>query len=291
MANLRQSQKCPRCENAVLNGKYKCGKCGTWVLTVEKSTKTKSYKTEDDGSVLLSDVTSAAAARIHTPMCGLIWGRSVLEDKKVVTGMVNTSVTLLGGNKGAGKSTLVLQLMGQFAEVTGRESLYITCEQANPEVKLNADRIKIPNQNRIRMVEALSGTSNVASIIENRKPGAAVIDSLRGMVGDDSNLALEACKLCKVLAVEYECPIIVIQHVTKQEEIAGSNDDQHEVDTVMILTAEGGKGDLRSLYVEKNRFGQAHITQQFRMTEFGMELSGQVLQAGWDEVEEDDEED
>jgi len=226
-------------------------------------------------------VTSASANRIHTNLCGPIWGISKLENGFDLTGVVNTSVTLIGGDRGAGKSTLMNQLLDEISISLGRESLYIACEEAREEIKLRADRLKLQNSHLVRIVEALSGASNIADLISIRKPCAVALDSLRGMVGDDKNDSIEVCKRCKVLAVENHCPIFILQHVTKDEQIAGSNDDQHEVDTVMTFFPE--HGDVRLLEVQKNRFGRAFIGQRFLMTPTGLRISGGLVMPGEDE--------
>jgi predicted ATP-dependent serine protease len=287
MRTNQQVKFCKRCESPVPQGKFKCGKCGMWVLRDAEAIINRAVEgVEDDGTILLSNVKSAAADRLCTPICGAIWGTSKLDDGTCINGVVRTSVTLLGGMRGAGKSTLLTKALSEFSIVLNRETMYITCEESLPEIKLRSDRIEIPNPHQIRMVEALSGCSSVAQLIENRKPCAVVLDSLRGLVGSDQGAALEACKLCKVLAVDNHCPIIIVQHVTKDEQISGSNDDQHEVDTVMTFFPT--VGDIRLLEVQKNRFGRAFIGQKFLMTDQGLRLVGDLVLPDADNPTESD---
>lgn len=242
---------------------------------------------EPDGTILLSDVTSADADRIETATCGEIWGSTIDEQGKVIArGIVRTSVNLLGGKRGAGKSTLVRQILSEVSAKLDRESLYIACEESNPEIKLNTERIRVANMHQIRMLQALSGAANVAEVIAARKPCIAVIDSLRGLIGPDQAAANEACKLCKIIAVENTCPIVIIQHVNKDDDISGSSDDQHDVDSVMTFFPE--VGNIRLLDVEKNRFGQAFIGQRFQMTARGLVAIPGLVGTNEGEEKEDD---
>jgi predicted ATP-dependent serine protease len=90
-------------------------------------------------------------------------------------------------------------------------------------------------------------------------------------VGDDESAATHVLKLCKLQAVALTAPVIVVQHINKKEQIAGRMSDQHDVDTVMTFFAEGK--ERRVLTVEKNRFGEAFISQSFMMTPQGLVVS------------------
>lgn len=269
-----QYKKCPRCQFSVAANSKKCTHCNSYLHDLPK-TNQKSDGVDPDGTILLSNVKSASVDRLETHLCGPIFGTSILDDGRKFSGVIRTSANLIGGDRGAGKSTLATQIVSEISFREDRETLYVACEEANAEVKLRGDRLEIPNLHQIRIVNALSGVSNVADVVAKRRPAAVVIDSLRGLVGDDSAASGEACKLSKRLAVEFKCPFFLIQHVTKDEEIVGSNDDQHEVDCVMKFFVESG--DIRVLTVEKNRFGRAYIDQKFMMTQTGLKMIGGVV--------------
>jgi|SRR5271157_4086997 len=278
MRQAVQVKKCPRCGFSIPSSSQKCIHCGIYVFSTLSHRKSEVGGLDPDGTILLSNVKSAIVDRVETHLCGAIFGTSVLDDGRKYNGVIRTSANLIGGNRGAGKSTLATQIVSEISLLEDRETLYVACEEANAEVKLRGDRLKIPNMNQIRIVNALTGASNVADVVAKRKPAAVVIDSLRGLVGDDAAASGEACKLSKRLAVEFHCPFFLIQHVTKDEEIVGSNDDQHEVDCVMKFfpTRAEGESDIRILTVEKNRFGRAFIEQCFQMTEIGLVMVGSV---------------
>jgi len=269
-----QVKKCHRCGFSLPSNVKKCTHCNVYVLGSDKPAQ-KSDGADPDGTILLSNVKSASVDRLETHLCGAIFGTSILDDGRKYSGVIRTSANLIGGDRGAGKSTLATQIVSEISAREDRETLYVACEEANAEVKLRGDRLEIPNLHQIRIINALSGVSNVADVVAKRRPAAVVIDSLRGLVGDDSAASGEACKLSKRLAVEFKCPFFLIQHVTKDEEIVGSNDDQHEVDCVMKFFVESG--DVRILTVEKNRFGRAYIDQRFMMTQTGLQMLGGVV--------------
>jgi DNA repair protein RadA/Sms len=279
MAKGKQVKTCVKCDSTMASHLDRCPVCRAWNWSESANKPDSTVKgIEPDGTILLSEVESADAKRIHTAICSDIFGKSVLDDGSVLTGIVNTSVILIGGGRGAGKSTLMTQTLSEISAATQRETMYIACEEALAEIKLRGRRLGIPNMHQIRMVEALSGASNVHELVHRRKPAAVVLDSLKGMVGDDTLASLEACKLCKIIAVENSCPVIIIQHVTKDDQIAGSNDDQHEVDTVATFFAENNT--FRLLEIEKNRFGQAYIGQRFVMSDKGLTLVGGLVGLG-----------
>ena len=223
---------------------------------------------DPDGTVLLSNVRSAAHSRLATGFAQDLFGKSRLPDGSINSGMVSTSLTLIGGCPGAGKSTLLLQIMGSISKLLQREALYIAAEEAEEEIKLRADRLGVADQGLVRIAPAMGGLPNLGEILQVRRPCAVVLDSLFGLVGSDRAAAEDVIKACKRQAVSLKAPIVIIQQVIKSEDIAGAMADQHGVDTVMKFYAQSE--EVRELEVEKNRFGQAHISQFFRMTEFGL---------------------
>jgi predicted ATP-dependent serine protease len=276
--------KCSRCNGEIRGNR--CTKCGSWCFGNNKTEVSSDL--EPDGTVLLSNVRSASVSRITTDIFNQIFGSTLVKGKRV-PGIVNTSTVLIGGSPGAGKTTLFMQGMSEISLATGRETLYILAEQDRSEIKLLTDRLKkIENCHQIRTAQALDGTVNIAEIVERRKPAAVVLDSLRGFVGRDTSAATEVFKLTKRLAVSNHCPFIILNHVTKEDQIVGSNDDAHDVDTVMTLFPESETGDVRILEVQKNRFGRAFIGQRFIMSESGMLKHGALVLPGQDDEDEED---
>ncbi len=258
---VKQANECPRCETP-LNGS-KCTGCGLWVFPDEHGRIAPLVKEIADNTVLLSDVEAAENDRIDAGMFNYVF--SGFEDK----GIVRTSCTLLGGLRGGGKTTGLIQLASLIAKHTKEESLFITAEMAMEEIKLFADRLKIKNTNRIRMVPAMTGGVEIGSVLYNRKFGVCIIDSLQGLVGNDDDASIAVCKICKEHAMKLKAPFIIISHVNKEGDYAGLEKLQHEVDTLLKISVDEESG-IRTIDVEKNRFGKAQIWSEFDMTERGL---------------------
>lgn len=250
---------CATCGTEVKADRLRCSGCGAINLTEKGQVS--------DESIPLCDVVSAEHDRVQTGPWDHCFGG---EGENL--GIVRTSVTLLGGAPGAGKSTLVLQIANQ----ADGEVIYLAAEEALSEIKARADRLGITHQQNIRMVSALSGAS-LPAVIESRptKPKMAIVDSLQGLVGEDDALQLEVCRRSKEFAVKLSCPFLVISHVTKADVLAGRLTLQHAVDTTMTffpdIEIEDEAEPLRVLNVMKNRFGAANVKAYFRMGKRGLD--------------------
>jgi len=250
------NMSCSRCGTIFDDAKAQCPSCRKWHV---KATADIYDDGADDGTMTLDNVRSSEVDRIHVGEYDYCFGG----------GVVKTSVTIIGGTPGAGKSTMLLTLANRFAVETQKETLYIGAEQAVDEIKMLADRLKLSHAKLIRVLPAMSGVSDLPGILQRRKPGAIILDSLQGLVGEDDASSVYMCKLLKQYAVQLLAPAIIICHVTKSNDIAGLMTLQHAVDSLMTLFPDQDSG-LRSLQVLKNRFGPAYINTFFDMTAAGL---------------------
>jgi predicted ATP-dependent serine protease len=253
---------CSRCMNNIEIGKVRCPSCGHWNF---KETNDISSSNADD-SVLLSNVQESSQVRLQSGP----WDEYCLNG-----GLVNTSVTLFGATAGAGKSTLCMQMVDRFCDQTGSEALYISAEQANGELRSLSKRMRLENEDKIRIYSAM-GVDDIAEtmgkierLIEETYPCAIVIDSLPGLVLHNAHSSVELCQWAKQLAVSYEAPIIIIDHVTKKDDFAGVMRLRHEVDTLLAMTLRKKDGP-RTLTTVKNRNGPAPVSMKLLMRECGM---------------------
>jgi DNA repair protein RadA/Sms len=260
---VKHATECPRCETPLSGSK--CPGCGLWVFPDENGRVSVpgAAKEIQDNTVLLSEVKSAEDERIDTGIFNFVF--SGFDDK----GIVQTSCTLLGGLRGGGKTTGLLQLASHVAKVTKQESLFISAEMDLGEIRLFADRLKIKNTNRIRMVPAMTGGVEIGSVLYNRKFGICIIDSLQGFVGDDNEAQGAVCKICKDHAMKLKAPFVIISHINKDGDFAGLEKLQHAVDTLLKISVDEESG-IRTIDVEKNRFGKAQIFAEYEMTEHGL---------------------
>lgn len=288
MAKKVQEKSCVKCGKLYDPSKTKCPHCKSWNwgdVPGEPANLVPKEGYENDGTILLSRVKSAAHDRVATRFAQNLFGYNKLPDGSTISGIVRTSLNLIGGEPGAGKSTLLLQILGSISFALNLESLYIAAEEAESEIKLRADRLEVPGTDFIRIVPALGGLPRLGEILQTRKPCAVVLDSLVGLVGDDSALAGEVLKDLKLQAVSLKAPIVVIQQVNKSLDIAGRMSEQHAVDATFLFTSHSE--EARELECMKNRFGAAHCSQWFAMTPKGLI---EIAEPDLSEEEEEEEE-
>ncbi len=203
--------------------------------------------------------------------------RSGLEefDRVMGGGVVPGSVTLLAGDPGIGKSTLLLHVLGAVG------GMYVSGEESAEQIKLRAKRMHIDGENIVVLAE-----TTLEGILEALKKWAAsekyiqsrlvVIDSVQtlasteldGMAGSVGQIRYCAEELVS-FAKSHAIPLLIIGHVTKEGEIAGPKVLEHMVDTVLYLEGERF-ADARILRTLKNRFGPVEEVGIFEMKEYGL---------------------
>lgn len=255
--------KCFSCGMTLPEGKFRCvnPKCHMW------NTAGTGRRFEDD-TVLLSDAKLAEVERVKTGIVDLCFGG----DEIGGIGIVRTSTTLLGGDPGAGKTTLCLQLSDIFAGRFKQETLYIANEQDPTEIKTTGNRLRLKNMSLIRVVKAMGGVqADLGAYLLRYTPCLIVLDSVTKWSGEDMNLAVIICQRLKDYTVRLNAPSLIVNQVTKSGDHAGLNKMQHAVDATMLFEVWGENlGDPRRLHVRKNRFGPAPVSQYFEMTGIGL---------------------
>jgi DNA repair protein RadA/Sms len=272
--------KCTKCKTEIPDGKLRCPNCKEFQITGHSVS---------NGSVLLSDVVSSDIDRIATGPWDEVFGTTFKKGVPVSKGVARSSVNLLGGAPGCGKSTLILQGADKVCTQIPGEVLYLAAEEPTDQIKARADRLGIEWQGRIRMVPCMTGEANVEDIIIQYEPIFLLVDSVSAMAGDDMNMQVKICMVIKNFCSKYRIPAIALSHINKSGEIAGLEALQHAVDSVISFFPDGdGQDAPRVLHVEKNRNGLAFITYALSMTEKGL-VPFQVAEE--DEEDDDDEDD
>ena len=245
---------CKKCGWAYSEDKARCPSCKGW-----DNGNTHAIGI-DDGTKLIVEVVESSHYRVSTGLALLdeLWGGD---------GIVNGSVTLLGGKAGAGKSTLSIQLASTIALANSREVMYIAAEESEADIKARYTRLGLKGGELIRIFP-MGNQVDVTTCLENRKPCAVFFDSLPGFV-QTAEQGLELCKALKPIAVALNAPFIVIDHINKQDDFAGFEALQHAVDTLITIFPTGDD-EIRELEVLKNRHGKAHINAHMLMTETGL---------------------
>ena len=259
MASLIQAARCSSCEAKLSHGSKYCSRCKTWNFH-------KPASQTFAGMQRLSEVVSTHVEHISTGPWDRCFGVHY-ESKKM--GIVRTSVNLVGGVPGAGKSTLSLQLTDALAQHLQRDIIYIAAEESLPEVRVRAIRLGLKNLHLIQGISALGGMqTELGALLLAAKPGGIILDSLPGLSLDTPEQAVEYCKALKGYAVALNCPIIVIDHATKADDLAGLLALQHAVDSTNVLYVQ--PDESRILSPMKNRNGPSDVEVHMRMTEQGL---------------------
>lgn len=189
-------------------------------------------------------------------------------------GMVKGSLTLISGEPGIGKSTIIIQAASNIGAKYGKV-LYVSGEESEEQIKMRADRVcRTLTDNLFILAE--TNMENIAVIAEELKPEFMVIDSIQTMYTGDLDSApgsvsqVRACgnELMRI-GKTYNIPIFIVAHVTKSGELAGPKIVEHLVDCVLHFTGERNQ-ELRILRGFKNRFGTTSEIGAFEMAEEGL---------------------
>jgi DNA repair protein RadA/Sms len=195
-------------------------------------------------------------------------------DRALGGGLVAGSATLIGGDPGIGKSTLLLQAAARIAD-SGRSVAYVSGEEAADQVRLRARRLGL-GQSPVLLAAATSVRDILSTFSSGEPPGLLVIDSIQtmhsdlieGAPGTVSQVRASAQELIR-FAKERGTALVLVGHVTKDGSIAGPRVLEHMVDTVMSFEGERSH-QYRILRAIKNRFGGTDEIGVFAMEEGGL---------------------
>jgi DNA repair protein RadA/Sms len=198
-------------------------------------------------------------------------------DRVLGGGLVLGGVSLLAGEPGIGKSTLVLQLVDGLLR-SNRRALLITGEESIGQVALRAARLGV-ERDRLRAA-ATASLADVLALAAAEQPDVLVVDSVQTLENvelDQSPGSVVQVRECASALVRYAkvsgtC-VILVGHVTKDGTVAGPKTLEHIVDSVLALEGER-TGTVRLVRATKNRFGSCDETGVFTMGERGLEAVG-----------------
>jgi DNA repair protein RadA/Sms len=194
-------------------------------------------------------------------------------DRVLDGGLVPGSVTLLAGEPGTGKSTLLLQALGKMADA-GARCLLVTAEESSAQVRIRADRLGALAPSLLVVSE--TSLPHVVAHVEAVRPDVLALDSIQTVLDPDqpgapgSVTQVRDCAYRLVQqAKERALATVLVGHVTKEGSLAGPRVLEHVVDTV--LSFDGDRGHpLRTLHALKHRFGGTNELGLFEMTEHGL---------------------
>ena len=283
MARPRTVFACQECGHEASKWQGRCPECGTWNSLVEAVKAPVAVPTPTSASrrivhaagdsrsggaepIALIDVATVDAPRITTALGEF--------DRVLGGGIVPGALTLIGGDPGIGKSTLLLQVAARIAASGAGPVLYVSGEESARQVRLRASRLDALSRNLLVLAE--TKMEAIARAITRVSPVTVIIDSIQttwtetlssspGNVAQLREVTLRLMQLAKTSDV----PIFLIGHVTKEGGVAGPRTLEHMVDAVVYLEGERYHS-YRLLRAVKNRFGSTNEVGVFEMAEAGL---------------------
>ena len=267
---------CQQCGAVYAKWAGQCSNCSAWNSLVEQVIETSSSSGKSaiekgkasgkklDFVKLKTVVPSDAKARLVTEFRDL---NTVLGG-----GILMGSVSLLAGQPGMGKSTLLMQICAEVAK--NHDVLYISGEESAGQVKLRAERLGADSE-RLNFAASTSG-NDIAKTIETGEFDLVIVDSIQTLAMDEissapgtvsqvtncGNLIIRAAKAT-------DTAVVIVGHVTKDGTLAGPKVLEHLVD--VVLQFEGDRyGGFKTVRAVKNRFGATNEVAIFEMISSGL---------------------
>ncbi|HEX2192395.1 MAG TPA: DNA repair protein RadA [Acidimicrobiales bacterium] len=267
MSRVKTVHRCQECGAGAARWAGRCGACGAWNSLVEELEQPSGRETGRRAAraVPLAEVVADRSGARPTGVPEL--------DRVLGGGLLPGSVTLVGGEPGIGKSTLLLQLLAAVA-VGGGRALLVSAEESAEQVRLRAERLEATAAN----VWVLSETelSGVLTAVDEVAPTLLAVDSIQTVFDaelDSAPGSVAQVRHCAHRLVQVakgrDLATVLVGHVTKEGALAGPRVLEHVVDTV--LSFEGDRHHaLRLLRAVKHRFGATGDLGVFEMGDAGL---------------------
>lgn len=273
MAKAKRKYVCQACGSVAWRWQGQCADCGEWNTLVEEAAETvfsAKHNLQGGGRAIMLeglDSETALPARESTGIAEF--------DRALGGGLVAGSATLIGGDPGIGKSTLLLQAAARMAS-RGLSVAYISGEEAAGQVRLRAQRLGLGTA-PVQLASATSVRDILTTLGTAQPPALLIIDSIQtmhsdlieGAPGTVSQVRASAQELIR-FAKEQGTAVVLVGHVTKDGSIAGPRVLEHMVDTVLAFEGERSH-QYRILRAIKNRFGGTDEIGVFSMAEQGLD--------------------
>ncbi len=270
MAKIKTKYICQECGYETGKWLGKCPSCNSFSTfseeIVEKTSQSKvNTITATNKALDLESIAPISEIRTKTKIGEL--------DRVLGGGIVQGSLTLVGGDPGIGKSTLLLQICQAVGE-SEKKILYVSGEESAQQIKLRANRLNITTKNLLLLSE--TNFNIIENTIREIKPDLVIIDSIQTVFLDDLSSApgsvtqVRECtaKIMRIGKGE-NISIFIVGHVTKDGAIAGPRILEHMVDTVLYFEGER-LASYRILRAVKNRFGSTNEIGVFEMRQIGL---------------------
>lgn len=264
----KQNFVCRECGYTSIKWLGRCPDCTSWdsfdEVEIRDASASRSRLSTENKSEKISDLKLPTYLRSSTGMCEL--------DRVLGGGLVDSSVVLLSGEPGIGKSTLLLQICSQLAKA--RKVLYVSGEESKGQLKLRADRLGIAGESLYLLTE--TDLDSVLSECESMKPSVIIIDSIQtlsSMRFSSVPGSITQVRECAMSLINYAknsgCAIFLVGHVNKEGGISGPKILEHMVDAVLYFEGER-TNSYRIIRAIKNRFGSTNEIGVFEMGDRGL---------------------
>ncbi|MBN9311914.1 MAG: DNA repair protein RadA [Chryseobacterium sp. 39-10] len=267
MAKLKTAYFCQNCGAQYPQWMGQCKNCGEWNTLAEEiveKTPTKTFSSKSKQHIInIIEVETHEEPRIKTPSEEL--------NRVLGGGIVLGSVTLIGGEPGIGKSTLLLQLALKMK----KRILYVSGEESASQIKMRADRLtELQNPECYLFTE--TSVEKILHEAQKLKPDFVIIDSiqtLQSQLIESSPGTVSQIRECSNEIIKYakenNIPVFLVGHITKDGQIAGPKVLEHMVD--VVLNFDGDRNHLfRLLRANKNRFGSTSEIGIYEMISQGL---------------------
>jgi DNA repair protein RadA/Sms len=272
MAKAKRKYVCQQCGSVAMRWQGQCEDCGEWNSLVEEAPETVFSQRHD----LQGGGRAIALVGLDTdiPLPERLPTGIAEFDRALGGGLVSGSATLIGGDPGIGKSTLLLQAAANVAR-SGRPVVYVSGEEAADQVRLRARRLGLGDA-PVMLASATSVRDILTTLTTGPTPAMVIIDSIQTMHSDVIDSAPGTVSQVRESAHELirfakgqGSAVILVGHVTKDGSLAGPRVLEHMVDTVLAFEGERSH-QYRILRAVKNRFGGTDEIGVFAMGELGL---------------------
>ncbi|MCK5156339.1 MAG: DNA repair protein RadA [Spirochaetales bacterium] len=273
MAKEKTIYICSECDNTEQNWLGRCPQCGKWNSFVESKITAK-----ESGRSFRGDQREKRGVNLPQNLLKLKveqelrYSSGISEmDKVLGGGIMRGGSTLIGGEPGIGKSTLLLQIISNSG---AKKALYVSGEESAGQIKLRAERLEL----NLEKITVLCETriNKLIQIVTKEKYDLIVIDSIQTVVSEDAGPVagtVNQIKYCSMELVDTTrylgASLFLIGHVTKEGSLAGPKQIEHLVDTVLYF--DQTETGVRIVRAVKNRFGSVDEIGVFTMTEKGLQ--------------------
>lgn len=269
MSKIKTKYICQECGYETGKWLGKCPACNSFSTfseeIYEKSQKNITKISATSKALTLENIAPISEPRTKTEINEL--------DRVLGGGIVQGSLTLVGGDPGIGKSTLLLQICESIGQ-NNKKILYISGEESVHQIKLRATRLNIKTENLLLLSE--TNFNIIENTIKEIRPDLVIIDSIQTVFLEELSSApgsVTQVRECtsKIMRIGKgdNISVFIVGHVTKDGSIAGPRILEHMVDTVLYFEGER-LASYRILRAVKNRFGSTNEIGVFEMRQIGL---------------------